>query len=191
MRSEGGRPAVAGLPERVAGRPAGRAPRRAAILAGLLVGMLPAAARAQYPPANVPDLQERSGLLMRFTGVRGQLPPDPLRDNFYNTRYADRGLVKHQDGIKDQGLYGLGWKARHTASVYPYFMGSSGTGTVDASSRPWPRPFRFFQTVANPYRPVGMYYSMGSYVPIYDFDAIAPGPGPYPFPFYFNWFKGG
>jgi hypothetical protein len=36
-----------------------------------------------------------------------------------------------------------------------------------------------------------MYYAMGSYVPIYDFDPIAPGPGPYPYPFYFNWGKGG
>ena len=32
---------------------------------------------------------------------------------------------------------------------------------------------------------------MGSYVPIYDLDPIAPGPGPYPYPFYFNWDHGG
>jgi hypothetical protein len=36
-----------------------------------------------------------------------------------------------------------------------------------------------------------MYYSYGSYVPIYDLDPIAPGPGPYPYPFYFNWLHGG
>jgi hypothetical protein len=161
------------------------------MLAGLLFVLAESAAHAQYPPANIPDLHERSGLVMRYAGVREQLPPDPLRDNFYNTRYADRGLIKHPDGIKDQGLYGLGWKAACSESVYPYFYGSPGTGKVDESCLPWHRSFRFFQTVAHPFRPVGMYYSMGSYVPIYDFDAIAPGPGPYPFPFYFNWCKGG
>ena len=45
--------------------------------------------------------------------------------------------------------------------------------------------------MAHPFRPVGMYYQMGSYVPIYDLDPIASGPGPYPYPFYFNWCKGG
>ena len=35
--------------------------------------------------------------MMRFAGVQARLPPDPLRDNFYDTRYADRGLVKHQN----------------------------------------------------------------------------------------------
>src|SRR5262245_20059079 len=81
------------------------------MLAGLLFVLAESAANAQYRPANIPDLHERSGLVMRYAGVREQLPPDPLRDNFYNTRYADRGLIKHPDGIKDQGLYGLGWKA--------------------------------------------------------------------------------
>ncbi|WP_165219919.1 hypothetical protein [Aquisphaera insulae] len=190
MRTEVVRSAVAGRPDGPVVLPARRL-RRAATLAGLLLGLLPATARAQYPAPNLQDLSERSGLMMRFAGVQEKLPPDPLRDNFYNTRYADRGLVKHRDGIKDQGFYGMGWKARHTESVYPFFYGSPGSGKVDSSSLPWPRPFRFFQTVTNPYRPVGMYYSMGSYVPIYDFDAIAPGPGPYPFPFYFNWWKGG
>ena len=57
-----------------------------------------------------------------------------------------------------------------------------GQGTIDSSSRPWWRPARFFQGLAQPWRPVGMYYSYGSYVPIYDLDPIAPGPGPYPLP---------
>ncbi len=48
--------------------------------------------------------------------------------------------------------------------------------------KPWPRPLRFFQGLAHPWRPVGMYYQMGSYVPIFDLDPIAPGPGPYPVP---------
>ena len=57
-----------------------------------------------------------------------------------------------------------------------------GQSTIDSSSRPWWRPARFFQGLAQPWRPVGMYYTFGSYVPIYDLDPIAPGPGPYPYP---------
>ena len=161
------------------------------LLTGLILVLAEPTARAQYPPANIPELHERSGLIMRFAPGREQLPPDPLRDNFYNTRYADRGPIKHPDGIKDQGIYGLGWKAACTESVYPFFYGSSGAGKVNESCLPWHRSLRYIQGVTHPFKPVGMYYSMGSYVPIYDFDPIAPGPGPYPFPFYFNWFKGG
>lgn len=148
-------------------------------------------ARAQAPKPFVPDINERSGLLMRYAAAPAYLPPDPYRDNFYNTRYADRGKVKHPNFIKTQGLYGLGWKTPSTASIYPYFYGMPGQSSIDASSRPWWRPARFFQGFAQPFRPVGMYYQMGSYVPIYDLDPLAPGPGPYPVPFYFNWLHGG
>jgi hypothetical protein len=160
-------------------------------MAALVVLLLDTSARAQYPPPHIADLSERSGLMMRFAGVPEHLPPDPLRDNFYNTRYANRGLVKHPDGIKDQGLYGMGWKSACTESVYPFFYGSPGSGKVDRSCLPWHRSLRILQGEIHFFRPVGMYYSMGSYVPIYDFDPIAPGPGPSPYPFYFNWGKGG
>jgi hypothetical protein len=176
---------------RVPGKVTLRSLTGSGMLTGLLLVLAGSTARAQYPPAHIPELNERSGLMMRFAGTREQLPPDPIRDNFYNTRYADRGLIKHPDGIKDQGLYGLGWKAACTESVYPFFYGSPGTTKVTESCLPWHRSFRYVQGVTHPFRPVGMYYSMGSYVPIYDFDPIAPGPGPYPFPFFFNWNKGG
>lgn len=159
--------------------------------AGVVLLALGTAARAQYPPPRIENLEERSGLVMRFANPGGTLPPDPLRDNFYGTRYADRGLVTHQNNWKTQGLYGLGWKARCTESVYPFFYGSTGNSRVEASCLPGPRSLRFFQGLAHPFKPVGMYYQMGSYVPIYDLDPIAPGPGPYPYPFYFNWNKGG
>jgi hypothetical protein len=161
-------------------------------VAGLLVVLFQPPTRAQYPPPKVADLQERSGLVMRFAGVPEYLPPDPRRDNFYDTKYADRGLVKHPNCVTTQGLYGLGWKSACTESVYPFFYGSPGTGRVNPSCLPWKhRSLRFFQGLAHPFRPVGMYYQMGSYVPIYDLDPIAPGPGPYPYPFYYNWHKGG
>jgi len=169
-----------------------RLSRASWLMAALVVLLLDTAARAQYPQPHIADLNERSGLMMRFAGeVREHLPPDPLRDNFYNTRYANRGLVKHPDGIKDQGLYGMGWKSACTESVYPFFYGSPGSGKVDRSCLPWHRSLRILQGETHFFRPLGMYYSMGSYVPIYDFDPIAPGPGPYPYPFYFNWGKGG
>jgi hypothetical protein len=143
------------------------------------------------PQAFVPDIAERSGLVMRYAATPEVLPWDPHRDSFYNTRYADRGVIRHPNWVCSQGLYGLGMKTPSTMSVYPYFYGMPGQSTIDSSSRPWWRPARFFQGLVHPFRPVGMYYSFGSYVPIYDLDPIAPGPGPYPFPFYFNWLHGG
>lgn len=185
-RARANRPAVVGTlrPPRVLGL-------GASSLLALWIAAQAATAFAQAPPPHIPDTQERSGLLMRFTDPPGRLPPDPYRDYFYGTRYADSGLVKHPNWVPTQGLYGLGWKAPDTESVYPFFRGNPGQSTVSASSRPWPRPLRFFQGLAQPFRPVGMYYSEGSHVPIYDLDPIAPGPGPYPYPFYFNWWKGG
>jgi len=161
------------------------------LVALLAVSLAGAAARAQAPAPLVPDIHERSGLLMRFVDVPGRLPPDPHRDNFYGTRYADRGLVKHVDGVKDQGLYGMGWKARCTESVYPFFYGNPGEGKIDPACRPKNRSLRFVQGVLHPFKPVGSYYQEGSYVPIYDLDPGVPGPGPFPYPFYFNWGKGG
>jgi hypothetical protein len=156
-----------------------------------LFSLLTGSAWAQPPMPQVPDTSQRSGLVMRFAGTPEFLPPDPRRDNFYWTRYADRGPHSHINWFRSQGFYGLGWKTPHTQSVYPYWYGSPGQNTVDESSRPWPGPLRFFQGLAHPWRPVGMYYQMGSYVPIFDLDPIAPGPGPYPFPFFFNWDHGG
>ncbi len=174
-------------------KPRMRLVRACGVVAGLAVlfNTTSAHAQYQYPQPHIPELSERSGLVMRYVGTPERLPHDPLRDNFYNLRFANRGLVKHPDGIKDQGLYGLGWKSDCTESVYPFFMGSPGTNKVNRSCLPWPRSLRFLQSNTNFLRPVGMYYVMGSYVPIYDFDPWAPGPGPYPYPFYFNWGKGG
>jgi hypothetical protein len=161
-------------------------------MAGLWLTLAATAARAQAPPkAYIPDITERSGLLMRFASSPELLPPDPHRDFFYGTRYADNGRVKHPNWICTQGLYGLGMKTPDTQSIYPYFYGVPGQSTIDSSSRPWFRPARFFQGLAHPFRPVGSYYAMGTYVPIYDLDPIAPGPGPYPYPLFFNWLHGG
>lgn len=172
-----------------------RGGRHASVRGGLAaLGLslaLAGSARAQAPIPQLPEISQRSGLVQRFAGTPEFLPPDPRRDYFYRTRYADSGPVSHVNWFRSQGLYGLGWKTPCTQSVYPFWYGSPGQNTVDASCKPWPRPLRFFQGLAHPWRPVGMYYQMGSYVPIYDLDPIAPGPGPYPYPFYFNWDHGG
>jgi hypothetical protein len=186
-------------PTLAAGRRGGqdnhRPGRRARALAGFGVAglwvLLASPAWAQPPVPQLPDTTQRSGLLMRFADTPRFLPPDPRRDNFYLTRYADKGPVSHVNWFKSQGLYGLGWKTPCTQSVYPYWYGAPGQNTVDSSCTPWWRPLQFFQGLAHPWRPVGMYYQMGTYVPIYDLDPIAPGPGPYPYPFYFNWVHGG
>ncbi|WP_165073467.1 hypothetical protein [Paludisphaera rhizosphaerae] len=172
---------------------------RRARLAGLVVlalvaGLAQGVARAQAPPPRVPELSERSGLVMRFADIPGSLPPDKYRDNFYASRYADHGTVNQAHlriNPKTQGLYGLGWKGADTESVYPFFYGNPGSSTVNEYSKPWHPSLRLFQSMAHPFKPVGMYYSNGSYVPIYDVDPVVPGPGPYPYPFFFNWNKGG
>jgi hypothetical protein len=158
---------------------------------GVWLATASAPAWGQPPAPFVPDITERSGLIMRFASSPEVLPPDPRRDSFYNTRYADHGRIKHPNWVWTQGMYGLGMKVNDTESVYPYFYGMPGKSTIDSSSRPWWRPARFFQGLAHPYKPVGSYYAFGSYVPIYDLDPIAPGPGPYPYPFFFNWLHGG
>jgi hypothetical protein len=158
---------------------------------GLWFWLASAPAWAQPVQPFIPDTTERSGLLMRFAATPEFLPPDPHRDFFYETRYADSGTITHPNWFKTQGLYGLGMKTPDTESIYPYFYGMPGQSSIDSSSRPWWRPARFFQGLAHPWRPVGMYYQFGSYVPIYDLDPIAPGPGPYPYPFFFNWVHGG
>ena len=149
-------------------------------------------AMAQMSAPNIPTLKERSGLLMRFAEPPEIFPPDKTRDAFYGTRFGDKGTVTHPNTIADGGLYGLGWKANDTQSVAPFFYGSPGASTIDpkGGSRPWWRPLRLVLGLTHPFRPVGMYYQMGSYTPIYDLDPIAPGPGPYPYPFYFNWYRG-
>ena len=68
------------------GERSGRPARRVAIprtlvvglaLAGLIGVLSSSPACAQYPPARIPDIQERSGLVMRFAGTPELLPPIP------------------------------------------------------------------------------------------------------------------
>ncbi|AGA25109.1 hypothetical protein [Singulisphaera acidiphila] len=145
----------------------------------------------QIPQPIIPDIVERSGLISRFDRIEPSLPPDPRRDTWYHTRWGDRPHGHRPNSIKEGGLYGHPMKANCTASIYPYFHGSPGKSSINCDCYPWPRPLRVFQSFAKPFKPVGMYYDQGSYVPIHDLDPIVPGPGPYPFPWYFNPARGG
>jgi hypothetical protein len=156
----------------------------------VLVAAVPSSVttRAQEPQPFYPSVEERSGLLNRFIPIEPWLPPDPHRDTFYDTRFAN-----HPDTHPDHpniyknggGLYGRRWPGYNTATIYPYFYGNS-SNTLGPGSKPWPRILKLPQTLLQPFRPVCYYYDQGAYVPLYDLDPLIPGPGPNPyfFPFY-------
>jgi hypothetical protein len=161
-----------------------------AILAAILGGS--SNALAQVPQPNIPDINERSGLLQRFKPYKTNLPKDPYRDNFYGPRVGDHAKVLDKNVYCDGGLYGVRLPARDTASIYPFFYGTPGTSTVTPYSKAWrPSCLRGLQQLVHQRKPVGMYYDRGSYVPIYDLDSFTPGPGPDYWPFFFQGSRGG
>jgi hypothetical protein len=142
-------------------------------------------ARAQIPQPSVPDTVDRSGLIQRFTSIEPHLPPDHRRDQWYTTRWGDPpNIRKHHNFYTNGGLYGLPWQDKDTASYYPYFYGSPGRNTLTADSRPVRTFWRPLSALAHPFKPVGMYYEQGSFVPVYDLDPVVPGPGAMIFPWY-------
>ena len=161
-------------------------------LVGLLTIGLAGTATAQIPQPHIADVNQRSGLLQRFTPPRTSLPQDPQRDNFYGARYGDFAVVNESNNPLNGGLFGQRLPARDTASVYPFFYGSPGRSTITPDSKPWrPSYLRAVQQLTHHRKPVGMYYHLGSYVPIYDLDSFAPGPGPDYWPFFFQGSRGG
>lgn len=143
------------------------------------------AARAQVPQPKLPQIEQRSGLIQRYMPIESHLPPDPRRDQWYDTRWGDPpNFRKHHNFYPNGGLYGLFWKAKDTQSFYPYFYGAPGQSTITADSRPVPTALRPLSAMVHPFKNVGMYYEQGSYVPIYDLDPVVPGPGPMIWPWY-------
>jgi hypothetical protein len=150
----------------------------------LLVAAQPV--RAQEAQPAVPDIRQRSGLITRFTSIKSLLPQDPKRDTFWDYRYGDVPTQIGQNCMLDGGLYGRPLKADCTACVAPYFWGSPGKSTIGPHCKaPFPAS-RWLGNAPHPFRPVGMYYDRGCYVPIYDLDPWVPGPGPFPWRFYCN-----
>ncbi len=148
---------------------------------------------AQLPAPRVRDVEQRSGLMTRFQPlVKRTLPHDHKRDDWFDTRWADSPDISHPNDCRHGGLYGLKYAHRCTESVYPFFRGSPGAGTIGPECEPARSDLvRLYDNFIHPWRPVGMYYTKGSYVPIYDLDPIAPGPGPFPFHSFFTHIWGG
>jgi hypothetical protein len=171
-----------------------RLARRALAALGALGAALTLAARpaaAQLPQPIMPDTVERSGLIQRFTPIESTLPSDPRRDNWYNTRFGDRPHGHRPNSVKEGGLYGHPWRANCTRSIYPFFYGSPGQDSIGPECCRWHPWLRYPQGFLKPFKPVGMYYDQGSYVPVLDLDPLVPGPGPYPWPFYLACPRGG
>lgn len=163
-------------------------------LGALLAGWAAALpASAQIPQPYKRNVEERSGLLTRFKPLQPVLPHDPKRDDWYNTRWGDNyPNTEHPNRCRDGGLYGLQYANRCTESVYPFFRGAPGASTIGPDCKPADHELiRLYDNFIHPWRPVGMYYHKGSYVPIYDLDPIAPGPGPFPYRHFWNHIKGG
>ena len=151
------------------------------VIALVLIGP----ARGQVPQPDIADLATRSGLVSRFVPIEPKLPPDRRRDQWYDTRWGDPPNVKkHPNWYPNGGLYGLPWKVNHTKSVYPYFYGAPGQSTLKGDESPAYGVTRLSRTIFHPFKPIGMYYDQGSYVPVYDLDPLVPGPTGWPWPFY-------
>ena len=158
----------------------------------LALAALPAQTRAQVPAPHIADTAKRSGLIGRFVPIESTLPPDKKRDSWYNTRWGDPPNVhEHMKCYKNGGMYGLPWRATNTKSVYPYFLGSPGEDTLTDDVRPLSFGGRLTRSFLHPYKPVGMYYEQGSYVPVYDTRPLIAGPGSWPFPFFISSTHGG
>jgi hypothetical protein len=153
--------------------------------AALSIVAMSAPAIAQVPQPGIPDINRRSGLIGRYIPIEPHLPPDPKRDDWYDTRYGDApNLRKHPNCYQNGGLYGLRWRSTCVRSISPFFFGAPGGDTFTEDCRPCHPWLRLSRAVVHPFKPIGMYYDQGSYVPIYDLDPIVPGPGPWPMPFY-------
>ncbi len=168
---------------------------QAALVLGFLAVALPAQAQnLAYAPDGAPH--PVSGLLTRYTPVVPHLPPDPRRDTFQGTRYDDEHdnkwyLLHPYDSWLNGGMYGQRLTNKCTATVPPYFVGSTGS-TIGPNCRG--HDSFLGRWVLNPFlkfQPVGMYYDRGVYTPIYDFNWTAPGPGPFPWPHFFQRPTGG
>ena len=145
----------------------------------------PRAIPTMVPVPRITDLQQRSGLVSRFIPIVPNLPPDARRDQWYDTRWGDPpNLRKHKNSFANGGLYGLPWKAECSASIAPYFYGAPGQSTLGPDCQPHHNVLRLPRALLHPFKPIGMYYDQGSYVPVYDLDPLVSGPGAWPWPYF-------
>ena len=164
---------------------------RLALIAGALTLMPASMAKAQVPR---PPVMPPTGVVFRHVPIVPHLPPDPKRDQFHDTRWADKPpSTKHVNNPLDGGLYGRLYRQDCTACVSPYFPGPRGRrqGLPGPLLRPEPKGSRLLGNFVHPFKPVGSYYAGGCYVPVYDLDPVVTGPGPFPWPHFLKWPIGG
>jgi hypothetical protein len=168
-----------------------------AALAVAIFTMLGARAAGQEPRALVEPAERRSGLFTRHQPmIAPRLPVDEDRDVSYGTHWQDRkqvhGFLHPNNSWLDGGMYGRKLRADCVQSHYPFFLGAPGRSTIDCEECAPPNKYwRYVRNAVHPMRPVGSYYSGGSYVPIYDLDYFVPGPGPFPWNHYIKQHIGG
>lgn len=162
---------------------------RWAFAAGALIVALGTTAGAQIPR---PPVMPPTGVTFRHIPIVPHLPPDPKRDQFFDTRWADKPPSgKHVNNPLDGGLYGRRYRGDCTACVNPYFRGQAGGGKLCEDCAPGHKGSRLLGNFVHPFKPVGSYYAGGCYVPIYDLDPVVSGPGCFPWPHFFKWPVGG
>jgi hypothetical protein len=171
----------------------------ALVLGSALLGLLALAVPGQADeaaPATAQRPHQISGMLMRWTSPPPALPPDPRRDTFQGTRYDDEHdnswlRFRPNNSALDGGMYGRLLTNKCTATVAPYFVGSTGSTISDCCRGLHPLTGRWVGNFIHPFKPVGMYYDRGVYAPIYDTQLFVPGPGPFPWNAFFKRPTGG
>ncbi len=164
------------------------------ILGGITLGVVAALlsstpARAQLTGSGyfVPETENRSGAVTRYVPMQRVLPPDPYRENFYDTQWAGKRKFWYPNFLRHGGIYGMPWKTDCVKCYNPSFSGLPGSSSVGQQCGYKNRAYgRWIGNYIHPFKPVCGYYDGGCYSPVYDLDPIVPGPGAFPWPFLFN-----
>ena len=145
-----------------------------------------APARAQSTDVYVPETNQRSGAVTRYVPRVRDLPPDPYRENYYDTAWNRRQTFIFPNNMLHGGIYGVPWRADCTLCNATNFRGLPGPGTVGPHCSYTHPVARIWSNFVHPFKPACAYYDGGCYSPVYDLDPLVTGPGPFPWPFLFK-----
>ncbi len=150
-------------------------------------------ATAAWGQAERPLVPPPDGPSFRYIPILPHLPPDPKRDQFFDTRWADKPpSTTHVNNFRNGGLYGRRFRHDCTTCVPAYrTLGVPGGNATGPGCEPGPKGSRLLGNFLHPFQPVGSYYAGGCYVPIYDLDPVVSGPGPFPWPHFWKRPTGG
>ncbi len=160
-------------------------PRLAAGFVFAAVLLVGPACRAQNSNVYVPETNQRSGNVTRVVPRVRELPPDPYRENFYETQWARRQTFHFPNSLTHGGVYGVPWRSDCVQCNNPNFRGYTGKSSVGSQCSYTHRGARWYSNFVHPFKPVCAYYDGGCYSPVYDLDPLVTGPGPFPWPYLF------